>query len=281
MNGHERFDEDVAAYALGALPDDDRRVFEAHLATCDACQHTLAELRRVSAAIGVSTEPAAPPVELRARTLARAAAQPQDRSRLAGTIGPSAASADLSGRAATRPSWFALAAALACIVGLGAYSWLLRSDLTSARELIAAMSARVETLSEQLTAARRDSATLTNTINVLRAPGMLRVDLKGQSAAPAAVGRAFISADKGLIFSAEEMPRLSANRTYQLWVITPENPSPISAGVFAADAGGTSMLTVPLPQGVTVVAAVAVSDEPSGGSPQPTTAPFLVGAVRN
>lgn len=291
MSGHEQFDEDVAVYALGALSGDDRRTFEAHLATCEACQKTLAEFARVSAGIGLSTEPVEPPADLRSRTLARAVAQPQDRTgRVVGTIGvtvPAASSVakeppvPAPSRAASHPSWLALAAALVCVIGLGAYAWSLRSQLWSAQDLIGAMSRRVETLREELFAARRDSATLSHTIDVLRAPEMLKVDLKGQGAAPAAVGRAFVSAEKGLVLSVGQLPRLGPNRTYQLWVIPAGSTTPVSAGLFDADAAGTSTVTVPVPQGVTVVAGltVAVTDEPRGGSLQPTTTPFLAGVT--
>ena len=83
-----------------------------------------------------------------------------------------------------------------------------------------------------------------------------------------------------MVFSAEQLPRLGAGRTYQLWVI-PKDSAPVSAGVFDADAAGTSVLTMPLPQSVTVVAGltVAVTDEPRGGSLQPTTQPFLAGVT--
>jgi len=254
MSGHERFDEDVAVYALGALSGEDRRTFEAHLATCATCQETLAELSRVSAGIGLSTEPIEPPADLRARVLARATSQPQAGRVIGATApapravgGPTGIVRAPEPRDLLRPSWLALAAAIACVIGLGTYAWSLQSQLTSARQLLGAMSARIETLRDQLSAARRDTATLTNTVNVLRSPRMIKVDLKGQGTAPSAAGRAFVSAEQGLIFSAEQLPRLGANRTYQLWVI-PKGASPISAGVFDGDAAGSSMLTVPMPR---------------------------------
>lgn len=58
-------------------------------------------------------------------------------------------------------------------------------------------------------------------------------------------------------------------RTYQLWQI--KDGQPASLGVFAAE----GMLTEGLPQGVTL----AVSVEPPGGSPQPTTPPLFAQRV--
>lgn len=45
---HDRHRDDVGAYLLGALPDDELRSFEAHLATCHVCRD---ELERLSPAV--------------------------------------------------------------------------------------------------------------------------------------------------------------------------------------------------------------------------------------
>lgn len=58
-------------------------------------------------------------------------------------------------------------------------------------------------------------------------------------------------------------------RTYQLWQI--KDGQPASLGVFSGD----GLLTEGLPQGVTL----AVSVEPPGGSPQPTTPPLFAQRV--
>ncbi len=74
---HTLFEESVAAYALGALDADERRAFEAHLASCPKCAAELAELRRVTTGLAMSVERVAPPADLKARTIARATGQPQ------------------------------------------------------------------------------------------------------------------------------------------------------------------------------------------------------------
>ena len=57
---HDEFVAAAAAYALGALDIDDRRQFEAHLATCAHCQADVAAYRRVTAALGTAIEPVTP-----------------------------------------------------------------------------------------------------------------------------------------------------------------------------------------------------------------------------
>ena len=60
----------------------------------------------------------------------------------------------------------------------------------------------------------------TQTMTVLTAPDLARVDLAGQPVAPDAQARAFWSRSRGLVFSASHLPHLAAGRTYQVWVVT-------------------------------------------------------------
>ncbi|WP_018154955.1 anti-sigma factor family protein [Demetria terragena] len=52
MSSERKCDAD-AAYVLGALSATERREFEEHLATCDRCRHSIAELTSTSAALAV------------------------------------------------------------------------------------------------------------------------------------------------------------------------------------------------------------------------------------
>src|SRR5262245_44055786 len=74
---HGEYEEALSAYALGALDPSEKRAFEVHLSTCTICQAELREMRRVVAAVGISTEPVAPPEALKARVLAHATAGAQ------------------------------------------------------------------------------------------------------------------------------------------------------------------------------------------------------------
>ena len=59
----------VAAYALDALDDSERREFEEHLATCEKCREELEGLRDAAAALAYVPEGPAPPPALRDRVL--------------------------------------------------------------------------------------------------------------------------------------------------------------------------------------------------------------------
>lgn len=67
----ELIHEQLAAYALDALDDSERRQFEEHLATCDRCREELEGLRDAAAALAYVPEGPAPPPALRDRVLQR------------------------------------------------------------------------------------------------------------------------------------------------------------------------------------------------------------------
>ena len=96
---------------------------------------------------------------------------------------------------------------------------------------------------------------------------------------PAARGRVFVS-PKGVVLIAANLPKLEGNHTFELWIITSAgNAAP--AGTFHSEtiSPGTNSEqgAVYVYRGATSnAAAVAVTVEPEGGSPQPTTKPFIV-----
>jgi anti-sigma factor RsiW len=63
---HERYEQDVAAYLLGALPPLEAEVFERHLMGCDDCRDELARLRPAAEALPRAAEAFEPPDSLKA-----------------------------------------------------------------------------------------------------------------------------------------------------------------------------------------------------------------------
>jgi hypothetical protein len=173
------------------------------------------------------------------------------------------------------------AASLVLAAGLGAYAASLRSQIAQLQQLASEAYSRAETLRTELAALRQDSARLSNTVNVLSAPNVIRVDLKGAAGAPDATGRAYVSTGRGLVFAANRLPPLGIGRVYQLWVIPPGSKVPQSAGVFSVDpAGASATFAVALPSGITQPGTVAVTDEPGPtGSTLPSTPILLAGSA--
>lgn len=273
---HEEFEDAVASYAIDALDPAEARAFEAHLSTCARCQAELAQLRRVVAGIGMTAEPMTPPAPLKARTLSRA-------------IGPGRVEAPtqvllddlrpfprvpVTARPSSMP-WLLAAASIVIAVMSGMYAWSLRARVASLEQMVAVTSAQADRLRDELISVRRSSDTLLRTVQVISAPDVQQVVLKGQAGAPGATGRAYWSASRGLVFNAEQLPALTPGRVYQIWVISGKE-APIGAGTFSV-ANGSGSLTTQLPAGVKTINAVAVTNEPAGGSATPTLPILLVG----
>jgi anti-sigma-K factor RskA len=274
---HEEFEDAVASYAIDALDPAEARSFEAHLSTCARCQAELAELRRVVAGIGMTVEPMTPPAPLKARTLS-------------GAIGPGRVETptrvlldDLRPLPrvpvpAARPSsmpWLLAAASIVIAVMSGMYAWSLRARVASLEQMVAVTSAQADRLRDELISVRRSSDALIRTVQVISAPDVQQVLLKGQAGAAGATGRAYWSASRGLVFNADQLPALTPGRVYQLWVISGKE-APMGVGVFIVS-NGSGSLTTQLPAGVKTINAVAVTNEPAGGSATPTLPILLVG----
>src|SRR5947208_3264738 len=77
--GHDRFEGDAAAYALGALEEHEVRPFEEHVAGCPRCQADLAAMSEAVQALPAAVSPVAVPPGLKQRILAdvKAEAKPQ------------------------------------------------------------------------------------------------------------------------------------------------------------------------------------------------------------
>ncbi len=83
----------------------------------------------------------------------------------------------------------------------------------------------------------------------------------------------------GLVLSGANVPAPAVGRTFQLWVVPKGGASPVSAGVFMPQADGQVLLIAETSLRPSDAAALAISDEPAGGSAQPTTKPVYVGPV--
>src|SRR5262245_46966889 len=208
MNAHDTFADEIPAYALDALDADDARRVTEHLATCAECRSELARYRQVAMTLALAVDPEVPPPSLRARTLARATAQPQASPALRANLdGEDSSSAVIhpgfgvprraADTAQTRQRgtawpWLALAASLTVIVGLAAYAWTLNGETVSLRQQLAEALSRAATLSTELINVRRDAARLMNTTNIVNARDLVAVSLRGQAGAPTASGRALV-----------------------------------------------------------------------------------------
>jgi anti-sigma-K factor RskA len=264
---HDAARESAGLYALGALPAEERELFEAHVSTCDECRRDVRAFGRVVNVLPFALPQVDPPPALRGRVLAAAGAD------VRGSVVP--LTAVRPRQSFVMAGWLSAAALLVVAIGLGAYTVRLRQRMSGLEVVLREAVSRLDRSERQLASATRDAERAQLRLAVLTAPDMKQVDLAGQAAAPRAAGRAFLSASNGLLFAASQLPPLPAGRTYQVWFLTPG--APISAGLMKPDPSGRVTAAFDVPPGATSPTGLAVSIEPDGGVPAPTGALYLVG----
>jgi anti-sigma-K factor RskA len=116
-----------------------------------------------------------------------------------------------------------------------------------------------------------DTAKLRQALTILNDPAARDVSF-GESEKPSK-GRVFVSPNQGVVFIGANLPRIGSDRTFELWLL-PAAGNPVPAGLFQSQSDSTAVFV--RPGAVTNTAAIAVTVEPEGGSPQPTTTPFIV-----
>ena len=117
MIDHDRYLDALGAFALDALPDDERSQLERHLATCHDCRREADELVAVVAEIPEAADLVQPPPALRSRIMAIVEAE-------AAAARPAAETSAAQGRgwwaALLRPRSALVAACVLLLAGLGA-----------------------------------------------------------------------------------------------------------------------------------------------------------------
>lgn len=271
MSDHPWLDY-AAPYVLAALDDSERASFEAHLTTCDVCSKEVGELREVAGLLATAALVTTPPPGLRDRILADSrqvrpigTANTTARGQSRGSpVSESSSVVVGRGRVRTLP-WFAAAAAAIVAMFLGVQVRREREARVVAKQSLQAALSVVDSASAALRG--RDSL-----IASLVAPDVEAVSVSGAGQAPSAT-YFFDRGARRIVIATNALPPAAPGRTYQLWGIETGRP-PVSLGTFNSDSTGRAIATLSIPPGLRV-AVTAVTDEPSGGSQQPTTTPFL------
>ncbi|MEX2549574.1 MAG: anti-sigma factor [Nitriliruptoraceae bacterium] len=239
----------TGAYVLDALPEDERERFEAHIQTCATCAEEVRELQETTSRLsGVLAEE--PPPGLRDQLLAAARHTPQEASvtdlasaRRRGASAPSRAS---------RLTAVAAGILAIAVAGLGYVAF----DLA-------------DRVAETEAAVQESEREVDRFVELLAAPDADVVTAESEDGSRA---RVVLSAEQGqAVVVTEGLPPAPSDRTYQLWLINADGATP--AGLFDTEPDGraATLLTGDLAGS----AAIGVTLEPAGGSPQPTTDPVL------
>jgi anti-sigma-K factor RskA len=112
-------------------------------------------------------------------------------------------------------------------------------------------------------------------VEVVTADDAARIDLTSTPDGPeSASGSVVWSASLGrAVVTLDGLPALDDDRAYALWFIVDGTPQPAAL----VDTNDGRVVAIDAPSGE--VEAMGVTDEPAGGSPQPTTPILLAGSV--
>jgi anti-sigma-K factor RskA len=265
VNNCDQFREMYEAYALGALEAEERAALEAHLLTgCQTCAKTIEEARWLVSQLAYLSPEAAPSDMLKGRLMQTVRAEAQ------------AAKASTSA-AGSRPIPLWMWAGVAALLLVTFYSaWDAQRLQKEVRDLEQRAALEQKSLIDrerELASARREAIILTDPASVKLAltssdPQLPKLEATWHS-------------QLGIVLTGQKVAVPAGNRVLQLWLI-PKQPGgkPIPSLVVRPDANGKFALLVPNPpELMAATKALAITEEPEGGSPQPTTSPKWVGGV--
>jgi len=263
---HDEARDMLAAAALDALTGDEQAAVLRHASTCAECGLTLAALREATSQLAY----AAPVVDdqlMRARV----------RSRLLARAHAGRAAADLSSAAPEiapgRPrSWLGSSAAgwtAAALIGIAA---VIVVAVLNSRAGDDARTLAMSRATDSIRIAQLEDSVSAEDSTLRELTGKQVSVLQLTSGAPRApwAWMFWNHATNHWTFVAHNLPAAAAGRTYQLWLVTAK--SKISAGTFAPMPNGSAEVQATYPMARDSLRAIAVTEEPAGGVPQPTGA---------
>lgn len=234
----ERFDDLKEAYALGALDEEERLWFEGYLEAHPELRAEADELLSVADLLALAPDELDPPPNLRRDLLTRIGAEAG-----AGAAGDAPPTGAPLRRARTPARRGRLSLALAALASLATVLLVAGLFLWNA-------SLREE--NEQLRGAFDDRRSY---------------ELVGSGAAQDVRGEVLRLGDGRAVLVTQGLPEAPEGQTYEAWLLRGGVPEP--AGLFVPQEGGTA--AAPVEGSLEGAEAVAVTVEPSGGSPMPTS----------
>jgi anti-sigma-K factor RskA len=238
-------------FALGTLEGNEYEEIRRLLDQGDKeCSRGVAEARAVVAELSYAAPQANPPAHVRKRLLAAV-----ERPRHSRSWTPYLA-------------WAAAAGLLIFAVVTGRRAQNLEVELADVQQ-------RYGQLSTEHQRVLAETETYRRVFAIVSAPGTRSVSLSAQQSPQL---QAYWNEPLGLVLAGQNVPLPAPDRTLQLWII-PAQGNPIDAGIFRPDDTGRTLYITSPGIAIAQAAALAITDEPAGGQPQPTTTPIWVGQI--
>jgi anti-sigma-K factor RskA len=275
--------DDAALLALGVLPESEARAARGRIAGDAAALAEYHELRSVADAVGLSADAdadadlsAASAARMRASVLAAVratlsgerssdAVHPHVVNGVAtnGTAPVSVGSlAERAERRRARP-WYARVELLATAAVLVAA--LIGADDLHERDVAARASALADGSAARIAAAQDAAA---------QAARAFRISSDGDARRYPIPQGSVVAGHRGIVLALAKLPAPPPGKVYQAWTLARGSTAMTPSVTFRPGADGSALVEVPTD--ASGLAAVAVSVEPEGGSPAPTSKPTFV-----
>jgi anti-sigma-K factor RskA len=261
----DQFRELIEAYALGALDPEERAALEAHLTRgCPDCAKAVEEARWLVSQLAYAAPEAAPSDMLKGRLMQTVRAE----ARLEATPHVIPAKGAVP--------WWLWAGAAALLIFSVYSAWntrRLQSEIREANDRAATLRQEREKTEQQLALAKREAM-------ILMDPSSVNIALKGSDAQGPQL-KAKWHSEWGVVVMGENIPMPSPHHVLQLWFIPKKaGAMPMPSMMIRPDANGKFVLLVSNPpESMDATRALAISEEPEGGSPWPSNPPRYSGGV--
>lgn len=245
---HDTFAENAAAYAIDALEPEEARAFEEHLRGCAECRAAVEEMRSVIVMLPFTVDLVEPPPRIKQQLMRQIRSTPV--ARAAAPDAPARAVAARQPARSRGTPWVALLrGALPTGVALASVV------------LVLGLAALLVRQQRELGELRRVQAVVGSPSTVVApvSAGEVRAKLYMLPDSPTAY------------LVVDGLPRLPSDRDFQVWMLA--EGGPVSVGVHHPEGSGRWLIQAPRP--MREYDGVGITQEPSGGSPAPTTEPIL------
>jgi anti-sigma-K factor RskA len=244
---HERWNEDVAAYMLGALEPEEAAALERHAEGCERCREEIRWLTPALDALPESVERSEPAPELRARLMAEVRAEAREAEAREGER-------PRADRREARPGLLDRAAAWLHDLGTGPMGRRPIAGVAVAALVVVAVAGYA--IGGGIGSDSGAGGGTTGTLHFGRVPGVTAEMVR--------------AGDSGTLHLAN-VRQLPNDRVLEAWVQREGEVEPVEA-LFAPDREGRASTELPDMNGVEVV---MVTTEPTGGSKAPTSSPII------